>query len=167
MFYSIAFEPREVKATEAVLDAIYEASRLGLKGDPLAYAAGLTPVEYRRLVEFDASARYAEEKGRADSELEAARAVDAAIRAGDAKMALDKLKHQHSWVAKQQLDVNVDQTISITAALEKAQQRVINAYYTEVESAPTPSSLLANQPVEEADRYDYVNARPFKKSTDV
>lgn len=135
-FYSIAFEPREVKATEAILDAIYEAAFMGLKGDTLAYAAGLTPVEYRRLTEFDPSARYAEEKGRADSEIEAARTVSAAIRAGDAKMALDKLKHQHGWVAKQQLDVNVDQTISITAALEKAQQRVIEAAYTVVNELP-------------------------------
>jgi len=132
MFYSLGFEPRQIKATEVVLDKIYEAAYLGLKGEALAYAADLTPVEYRRLVEFDPTAKIAEEKGRADSEMEAARTVAAAIRAGDAKMALEKLKHQHQWVAKQQLDVNVDQTISITAALEKAQQRVIDAAYTVV-----------------------------------
>jgi hypothetical protein len=44
---------------------------------------------------------------------------------GDAKMALEILKHQHGWVAKQQIEV--DQRISITAALALAQQRVIDA----------------------------------------
>jgi hypothetical protein len=39
-------------------------------------------------------------------------------------MALEILKHQHGWVAKQQIEVN--QTISITAALQEAEQRVIN-----------------------------------------
>jgi hypothetical protein len=39
-------------------------------------------------------------------------------------MALEILKHQHGWVAKQQIEVN--QVISITAALQEAEQRVIN-----------------------------------------
>jgi len=39
-------------------------------------------------------------------------------------------------VAKQQIDVNIDQQISITAALEKAQSRVIEGLYTEVTALP-------------------------------
>jgi hypothetical protein len=55
-----------------------------------------------------------------------------AARDGDSKAALEILKHQHGWVAKQQIDVNIDQQISITGALEKAQQRVIEGTYAEV-----------------------------------
>ena len=133
MYYNIAFEPRNVVATEARLDAIYKAAKAGLKGDSLALAAGLMPSEFRKLQQFDPVAEMAEMKGRADSEMEAAMVIDAAIAAGDAKMALEKLKHQHGWVAKQQLNIDVDQRISITQALEQANMRVleiVNAPYT-------------------------------------
>jgi hypothetical protein len=43
------------------------------------------------------------------------------------KAALAVLQHQHGWVAKQQLSIDVEQRISITAALETAQQRVVEA----------------------------------------
>ena len=43
MFHSLPYAPREVKATEARLNAIYDAAKLGLKGDTLALAAGPTP----------------------------------------------------------------------------------------------------------------------------
>mgnify|MGYP003639430806 CR=1 FL=1 len=55
-----------------------------------------------------------------------------AAASGDARAALDILKHNHGWVAKQQIDVNIDQQISITGALEKAQQRVIEGTYLEI-----------------------------------
>lgn len=42
-FYSLPFAPERPEATEARLEAIYEAARYGLKGDSLALAAGLTP----------------------------------------------------------------------------------------------------------------------------
>jgi hypothetical protein len=74
----------------------------------------------------------AEIKGRADGELTAAKTMYEAARDGDAKAALDILKHNHGWVAKQQIDVNIDQQISITGALEKAQTRVIEGLYTEL-----------------------------------
>ena len=48
---------------------------------------------------------------------------DAAL-AGDAKMALEFLKHKHDWVAKQQVQVDVTQQISIITALEQAEQRL-------------------------------------------
>ena len=47
-------------------------------------------------------------------------------------MALEVLKHQHGWVAKQAISVEVDQRISITGALAKAEQRVIDI--TDVET---------------------------------
>ena len=144
MYYNIAFEPRNVVATEARLDAIYKAAKAGLKGDSLALAAGLMPSEFRKLQQFDPVAEMAEMKGRADSEMEAAMVIDAAIAEGDAKMALEKLKHQHGWVAKQQINIDVDQRISITQALEQANMRVleiVNAPYTVLtDSTPTLES---------------------------
>jgi len=131
-FYSLPFTPERPEATEARLEAIYEAARCGLKGDSLALASGLTPTQYRRLHEFDPLVEMAEMKGRADGEMTAARTLYNAAADGDAKAALEILKHQHGWVAKQQIDVNVDQTISVIAALEKAQQRVIEGLYEEV-----------------------------------
>jgi len=131
-FYSLPFAPERVEATEARLEAIYEAARYGLKGDSLAMKAGLTPAQYRRLAEFDPLVEMAEMKGRADGEFMAAKTLYDAAKDGDAKAALDILKHQHGWVAKQQIDVNVDQQISVIGALERAQTRVIEGLYTEV-----------------------------------
>lgn len=131
-FYSLPFTPERVEATEARLEAIYIAARYGLKGDSLALRAGLTPAQYRKLHEFDPLVEIAEMKGRADGEFTAAKTMHDAAAAGDAKAALDILKHQHGWVAKQQIDVSIDQQISVIGALEKAQQRVIEGLYTEV-----------------------------------
>lgn len=125
MFTSLPYEPRQITATEAVLERIYTAARKGLKGDSLAYAAGLTPQEYRRLVQLDPIAEYAEHKGRAESEAEMAGVLREAALAGDTKAALDILKHVHKWTAPQSVQVQVEQRISILAALEEAQTRVI------------------------------------------
>jgi hypothetical protein len=143
-FYSLPFTPERVEATEARLEAIYEAAKYGLKGDSLALKAGLTPAQYRRLAEFDPLVEMAELKGRADGEWMAAKTLHDAAADGDAKAALDILKHQHGWVAKQQVDVNIDQQISVIGALERAQTRVIEGLYTELpqlednRSAATP-----------------------------
>jgi hypothetical protein len=166
-FYSLPFAPERPEATEARLEAIYEAARYGLKGDSLALAAGLTPAQFRRLAEFDALVEIAEMKGRADGELSAAKTMYNAAASGDARAALDILKHNHGWVAKQQIDVNIDQQISITAALEKAQSRVIEGIYTEVESAPTLPTFLTNQQGDVVDGYGFDNARAPQESTDV
>ena len=131
-FYSLPFTPERVEATEARLEAIYEAARYGLKGDSLAMRAGLTPAQFRRLQEFDPLVEMAELKGRADGEFNAAKTLYDAAAAGDAKAALDILKHQHGWVAKQQIDVSIDQQISVIGALERAQARVIEGLYTDV-----------------------------------
>ena len=131
-FYSLPFTPERPQATEARLEKIYEAAKYGLKGDSLALAAGLTPMQYRRLAEFDPLVEMAEMKGRAEGEYVAAKTLHEAAKDGDSKAALDILKHQHGWVAKQQIDVSVDQQISVIGALERAQTRVIEGLYTDV-----------------------------------
>ena len=126
MFKSLPFEARQLAATEARLQRIYDAAALGLKGDALALAAGMLPVEYRRLCQMDPMAAMAEAKGRADSEVEIATHLREAARNGDAKAALAILQHTHGWVAKQQVQVDVTQQISISAALREAESRVID-----------------------------------------
>ena len=144
-FYSMPFTPERVEATEARLEAIYEAAKYGLKGDSLALRAGLTPAQYRKLAEFDPLVEMAELKGRADGEWMAARTLYKLAEMGDGKAALDILKHQHGWVAKQQVDINVDQRISVLDALERANSRVLEGIYAPVyaiegETAPTPAT---------------------------
>lgn len=166
-FYSLPFTPERPEATEARLEAIYEAARCGLKGDSLALAAGLTPAQYRRLHEFDPLVEMAEMKGRADGEFTAAKALHDAAAAGDTKAALDILKHQHGWKAAQSVEITVEGQISVLAALEKAQARVIEGLYTEVGDAPTSPRSLTDQQKELVDGYQLDNARTTEKSTDV
>ena len=141
-FKSLPLATREIRATEAVLNRVYDAARLGLKGDALALAAGLLPVEYRRLCELDPIAELAEHKGRADGELAMTRKLHEAAEAGDAKAALEILKHAHGWVAKQQVQIDVAQQISITAALEQAQRRVVEM----IEEVPDARAQVLGRP---------------------
>ena len=143
-FYSLPFAPDRPEATEARLEAIYEAARYGLKGDSLALAAGLTPAQYRRLAEFDALVEIAEMKGRADGELSAAKTMYNAAASGDARAALDILKHNHGWKAAHSVEITVEGQISITAALEKAQSRVIEGLYTELPRIEDNNRAAAN-----------------------
>lgn len=126
MFKSIPFSPRKVEATESRLQAIYDAAALGLKGDSLALAAGMLPLEFRQLCELDSVAEMAVLKGRADSEIEASSHLREAARAGDAKAALAILQHSHGWTARQEISVDITNRISITQALQQAQERVID-----------------------------------------
>ena len=128
MVYSMAYEPRKLAATEERLDAIYAAARLGLKGDTLALAAVLTPIEFRRLCEFDPAAELAAAKGLADGERELAEIIYKAAQGGDNKAALEILRHVHGWVAKQQVSVDIEQRISISQALEDAKKRLDVTY---------------------------------------
>jgi hypothetical protein len=142
-FSSIPHEPREIRATEARLEKIYEAAKRGLKGDALALASGMLPTEYRRLIQLDPIAEYAEIKGRAEGEMEMADVLRNAAMAGDTKAALDVLKHVHNWVAKQAVSVEVNQTISITAALQEAQQRVIEGQIIDANDYIQPGGRTA------------------------
>jgi len=124
-WHTLPHEPRKLQATETRLDAIYRAARHGLKGDTLALAAGMQPVEYRQLCQFDPLVEMAEQKGRADGEMEVSGILHDAARAGDAKAALAILQHSHGWTAKQEITIDVYQKISITQALSDAQSRLI------------------------------------------
>jgi hypothetical protein len=80
---------------------------------------------------MDPIAEMAEQKGRADAEKELAAVMMSAALAGDTKAALEVLKHRHDWVAKQQVQIDVAQQISVISALEQAEQRVIDVQATE------------------------------------
>ena len=145
-FHSYVYEPRKLEATEARLQRIYDAAKLGLKGDTLALAAGMRPTEYRQLTQLDPIAEYAEQKGKADGEMELSAILHKAAADGDAKAALEILKHQHGWVAKQQLSIDVEQRISITAALEQAQHRVIEGVFKQVDDQTNDAEMLHVKP---------------------
>ena len=133
MFISFPYTPRTLQATEARLEAIMKAARLGLKGDRLAIAAGMMPTEYRQLCQFDPVVEYAELKARTESEMEMSEGLHSAAQAGDIKAATIILQNQHDWVAKQQLSIDIDQRISINQALEMAQSRVAQLSSEDVE----------------------------------
>jgi hypothetical protein len=126
MFQSLPFTARKIEATESRLQRIYDAAKLGLKGDALALAAGLLPTEYRQLCQLDPVAEMAEMKGKADGEMEMSTELHKAAKSGDAKAALAILQNVHGWVAKQSISIDVDQRISITQALRDAESRVID-----------------------------------------
>jgi len=130
---SLHFSPREVRATESRLLRVYEAARLGLSHDALALKAGMMPEEFRKLCQLDPVVELAAMQGRADSESEMSQVVRDAALGGDAKMALEILKHKHDWVAKQQVQVDVTQQISIITALEQADNRVHNGLTIDME----------------------------------
>lgn len=142
MFRSIPFEPRELRASDEVLEAIYQAAKLGIKGDALAFAAGLLPIEYRRLQALDTRASIAEAKGRADSEVEVASAVRTAALEGDTKAGLALLSVLHEWVPKQQINVDIKSQISITEALREAERRVIEGRVLSSEDASLEPMVL-------------------------
>jgi hypothetical protein len=73
-------------------------------------------------------------KGRADAEMEASTHLREAARAGDAKAALAILQHSHGWTARQEISVDITNKISITQALQQAQERVIDGLITEQKS---------------------------------
>ena len=140
MFQNLPITARQLKATEARLQSIYEAAKRGLRGENLALAAGMLPTEFRRLCEMDQMAALAEQKGRADAELEMSNTLYEAALNGDAKAALEMLRHKHDWVAKQQVQIDVTQQISVIAALEKAERRVID-----IEATDATTPLLSDR----------------------
>ena len=125
--YSLIYEPRKLKATERIINAVYEMAKLGMRGESLAFAAGMQPIEYNSLREFCPEVSLAEQKGRADGEKQLSQTMFKAAMDGDAKVALDILKHRHDWVSKTQVDVNIDQRINITEVMQEAEKRVWTA----------------------------------------
>lgn len=145
MFESFPLSIRQVKATESRLKAIYDAAKLGLTGDTLAVAAGMLPAEYRALCQLDPVAEHAAVKGKADGELEMSKVLHQAALNGDAKAALEILKHKHDWVAKQQINVDVEQRISVIAALEEGEKRVIDITHLQDDSFADNNILSARR----------------------
>lgn len=141
MFKTLPLTARQLQATESRLQAIYDAASLGLKGDSLALAAGMLPSEFRRLREMDPIVEMAELKGRADAEAELSGHLMTAARNGDARAALEILKHKHDWVAKQQVQIDVAQQISVIGALEKAQARVIDGEAVVLSAYPSAEPI--------------------------
>jgi hypothetical protein len=139
-FQSLPLTIRKIEATEARLNRIYDAAKRGLKGDTLALAAGMRPEEYRALHELDPLVPMAEEKGRADGEEALSKIMHEAAYAGDTKAALEILKHVHGWVAKQAVQVEVNQSISILGALKEAEERAQN--YIDVEATTVANDNL-------------------------
>jgi len=155
MFRDLPIRARELKATPEMLERIYDAARLGLRGESLALAAGMLPAELARLKIMDPIAEVAEMKGRADSEMEMSRVVFDAAQAGDSKAALEFLRHRHDWVAKTNVQVDVNTQISVVAALEAANGRLQRGLAVEVEDAvevePRPVEIpLAREALGEA-----------------
>ena len=112
-YLSIPHEPRRIRATEAVLDRIYNAAKVGLKGDSLALASGMLPQEYRQLCEIDPQAMLAAQRGKADAELEHATLLAQASRNGDAKASLAILQHIHGWQSREAVSKFGDGGITI------------------------------------------------------
>jgi hypothetical protein len=61
---------------------------------------------------------------------------------GDSKAALALLTHLHGWVAKQQVQVDIKSQISIVAALQEAESRVLAGRVYDA----TPDQLAHEQP---------------------
>jgi hypothetical protein len=166
-WHTLPHEPRKLQATEARLDAIYQAARKGLKGDTLALAAGMQPAEYRQLCQFDPLTEMAELKGRADGEMEISGLLHDAARGGDAKAALAILQHTHGWTAKQEITIDVFQKISIIQALADANTRVIEgtSINDETPNRGNDVGLLTNNHSGDGNGYQFDNTRPSEKST--
>jgi len=128
-----------IRATEHRLEQVYAAAKKGLKGDSLAVAAGMLPIEFNRLKQVDPLVEMAILKGRSDGEQEMTDVLIKAAHEGDAKAALDVLKHVHGWTAAQQVNVSVQGQISITDALRAAEKRVIEGVYAEVVEVTRPA----------------------------
>jgi hypothetical protein len=99
---------------------------------------------------MDPIAELAEMKGRADSEMTMSRTLYEAAANGDSKAALEFLRHRHSWVATQRVEVEGSMQISITAALEMAEKRVRAAEAIEDAVVIERSLPLAREPLGDA-----------------
>lgn len=156
--HSLPLSIRDVKATEGRLQQIYEAAKKGLKGDTLALAAGMLPIEYRQLCQLDPIAEMAALKGKADGEMLHAGMLEQASLQGDAKASLAILQHVHGWTAKQEISISVE-NISITQALEAARARVTSFIIDEAPQRANDAGLLTNQMKEASYGYADSNAR--------
>jgi hypothetical protein len=162
MFRSLPLAIRpKVQATEARLDSIYKAASMGLKGDSLALASGMLPVEYRQLCQFDPLAELAAQKGKADNELRAAQRLNEASEA--AATPRPAWQYSNTYTAGHpgtEISVDVYQKISVITALEQARARVIEGSAT-IDEAPeriNGRGLLTNNDEDTSHGYQHSNA---------
>lgn len=141
-YLTLTSTPRIVRATEARLERIYAAAKLGLKGDSLALHAGLTPKEFRLLHDFDASVEMAVMQGRADSEALHAGKLSEASEQGDAKASLAILQHLHGWATKDTQAQHAALANGITINI----MGVSNPRHISNSSADDHRSLIIDQP---------------------
>lgn len=120
--YSREHVPREVKATERLLQRLYTNAGAGLRGRALAYASGLTEAEFQQLRQVDPAVENV--LGVAEAEDEAALVEvlrEAALEKRDPKVALELLRHRHAWVARE--TVEVMNTVMVDARILDARRR--------------------------------------------
>jgi hypothetical protein len=128
----------------------------------------MMPEEFRKLCQLDPVVELAAMQGRAEAEATMSQVVYDAAVGGDAKMALEFLKHKHDWVAKQQMQVDVTQQISIITALEQANQRVVNGLtIDEADYRDNGNRPLINNREKDGDDYQDINSRPAQRATSV
>lgn len=156
-FRSLPSTARELKPTEEILDKIYAAARVGLKGDKLALAAGLLPLEFRRLMEMNPIVEIVAIKGAADGEMAVSEGLHKAASEGDSKAALEILKHIHGWTARTEVTMNVNNKISILKVLEDIDQRVIDGTVREVLPQAAPIQIAAQDTSNITDILDISN----------
>jgi hypothetical protein len=114
-------------------------------------------------VQLDPITEHFEQRGRADGEAELAGIMMDAARSGDTKAAMDMLKYAHKWTAPQSVQIQVDQKISIVAALEEATARVIEGSVldiVEAADAGTSNGLLDNR------NRDGIHAQNYSQQTE-
>jgi hypothetical protein len=168
MFESFPLSIRQLKATESRLAAIYDAAKMGLTGDTLALAAGMLPAEYRALCQLDPVAEHAAIKGKADGEAALSKVMHEAAMNGDARAALEILKHKHAWTAAQAITVDIKQQISIISALEQAQTRVVEGLIIdEADYRANDNRPLINHREKDGDDFHNVNPRQAQRATDL
>lgn len=120
--YSREHVPREVKATERLLQRLYKNAGVGLRGRALAYASGLTEAEFQQLRQVDPAVENV--LGVAEAEDEAALVEvlrEAALEKRDPKVALELLRHRHAWIAKEAVEVM--NTVMVDARILNARRR--------------------------------------------
>lgn len=106
-YVTIPVRVRPIKATEKVLENISNAAALGLKGDALALAAGLRPVELAQLVANDPEVELLLQTAKVGKVVELAKRLDAASAAGDTKATMTLLNKltDGDWEPQQQAAV--------------------------------------------------------------
>ena len=120
----------------------------------------MMPVEYRQFCQFDPLAELSAQNGKSDNELLEAKKLNEASDQGDAQASLAILTHVHGWQQTSNVNIHVEQRISIISALEEAKSRVIEGSAT-IDEAPeriNGRGLLTNNDEDTSHGYQHSNA---------